>query len=333
MMRHGPGMEVAAAGSVFRCGPLTVTVKGRQALRTPVSELLDRYRVSCYPAMLPVELVITETAAPAEMVSGTFLCCERMRVDATEHGLYATARSGATGDWRRETDQWVIAIPQGVAAAAVADDLEDLMELILTTGWRRAGWVAMHLGAVVGARSCALVAAPSRGGKSTLIVGLLRRGWRTLGDDRLLLRRGPEGRPEVGALRHDFNLDPAARQWFPELGELERLPAYSPWTPKRRVCVTSIWPNGAAEAATPTHLVRVIRRDDISGVRLSALSRSEVLSTLLHQTVVPSEAHAARHIVATVGHAAGQLEAVCVELGRDAYRDPDGLAALEGAIR
>ena len=108
---------------------------------------------------------------------------------------------------------------------------------------------------------------------------------------------------------------------------------YSPWTTKRRLSVTSVWPTGSTTTATPTHLVRVVRRDDISGVRLSALSRSDGLSALLHQTVIPNERLAAREILATVVHTAKQVEAVRVEVGPDAYRHPDALASLETAIR
>jgi hypothetical protein len=296
-----------------------------------VVETLNLYRVVWPQPLLPVEMVVTEAAAKADMVAGTFLCCARMRVDATEGGLYATAQSGATCSYSIETRRWSIAIPPR-ESPVVADDVEDLVELVLTTSWRQAGWVAMHLGAAVKGRSCAMLASPSGGGKSTLMTALIRRGWQTLGDDKLLLRQSPGGRPQVAALRHEFNLHPEAREWFPELGDLEQLPVYSPWTPKRRVCITDIWPNTVAAAGAPTHLVRIVRRAEISGVRVSALTRSEVLSTLLHQTVVPNEAQAARHVLTAVAAMARQLEGVRVEIGPDAYRDPRRLAPLEAAI-
>ena len=64
------------------------------------------------------------------------------------------------------------------------------------------------------------------------------RGWRALGDDKLLVRESTRtSTVRVAALLHTFNLHPATRSWFPEVGDLECLPTYSAWTEKRKVSV------------------------------------------------------------------------------------------------
>jgi hypothetical protein len=63
------------------------------------------------------------------------------------------------------------------------------------------------------------------------------------------------------------------------------------------------------------------------------LPRSEVLSTLLRQVVIPNDAAAARPLLATLGALAGRLEALEVVLGEELYSDPDRLSALEDTLR
>ncbi len=216
---------------------------------------------------------------------------------------------------------------------AVPEDIEDLVGLALTTAWRGLGLVPVHAGAVVHNGACALLCAPSGGGKTTLTAALIRRGWATLGDDKLLLSLGPDGRPRLEALIHTFNLHPNARRWFPEVGELAALPRYSAWTEKRKVRIADIWPGVTCERGEPTHLVRVHRHEGADGVRVRALPAAELLSILLRQTVIPNDRRLARGILATVAATAGRLVGLEVELGHDVYRDPDRLAALEGALQ
>jgi hypothetical protein len=67
-------------------------------------------------------------------------------------------------------------------------------------------------------------------------------------------------------------------------------------------------------------------------VRISQLGDADVLSSLLHQTVVPSDPKAARQIVATVAQSARTLQGLKVEVGNDIYSDPTALEALELAL-
>jgi hypothetical protein len=68
-------------------------------------------------------------------------------------------------------------------------------------------------------------------------------------------------------------------------------------------------------------------------VKIAPLSRAEVLSTLLRQTVVPRDRKIAGEILSTVAAAARRLEGLHVEIGEDAYYDPHGLDPLERALQ
>ena len=321
------------APALFCCGPLEVTVSAPcPVLRDKVAEGLSLYNVTWAPPRRSVALDVIEADVRVPLGRGTYLSCARMQVDATDDGLRATSPSGTTCSAATGGDRWTITVPQAIDARVLID-IEDAVGLVLTTSWRWLGWVPLHAGAVVGDGCCALLTAPSGGGKTTLTAALIRRGWRTLGDDKLLLRRSGSGRPEVRALQHHFNLHPHTRRWFPEVGDLERLPTYSTWTEKRKVRIEDIWPGHAGEQGTPTHLVLISRRQDITGLGLTRLGHGDVLSALLHQAVIPNDRAIARQVLSTLAAAAQRLQGVRVEIGPEAYADPNCVAPLEAMLR
>lgn len=319
---------------VFLGGPLALSLNAASgALRDKFVETLALYDVKWKSPHHPIKIEVVPGDAPAAMVGGTFLECARMKVDAAPPGLRAICPSGVAARYDEARGEWLVSVPPRFDAGARPEDIEDLISLILTTGWRRAGWVPMHAGAVVNGARCVFLCAPSGGGKTSLAVALIRRQWQTLGDDKLLLRIGARRLPEIAALMHHANLHPKAREWFPEVGDLERLPPYSAWTPKRRVDIRDIWRGKTVSRGCPTHLLSIARREAGSGVRIAALSRADVLSTLLRQTVIPRERTIAAAVLSTIGATARRLEGLHVEIAEDAYRDPDCLEPLEHALQ
>ena len=111
-----------------------------------------------------------------------------------------------------------VATPGAEDGAWTEDNMEDLLELILTTAWREVGWIPLHCGAVVSARRCALLMAPAKGGKSTLTAAMLHRGWRTLGDDKLLIALRADGQPEVRGLTTPVQPRPADEHMVSRIG-------------------------------------------------------------------------------------------------------------------
>ena len=161
---------------------------------------------------------------------------------------------------------------------------------------------------------------------------MIRRNWKTLGDDKLLLRQRADGIMEIKALVHAFNLYPHARKWFPEVGDLEPLPRYSVWTEKRKVCIEDIWPGKTALQGSPTHLVSIFQDKTVDGIKLTPLSANDVLSTLLRQTVIPTHRHTAQYLVDTIAKTANSLTGIAVRIGTDAYCSPDAMIPLENAL-
>jgi hypothetical protein len=315
----------------FLCGPLAVTVTAQDpVLRDKAADTLGLYNVEWDRPHLEIGVHLHTTDSPARMLAGTYLVCRFMNVDLTETGLRASCESGAWGLYDQRRERWEFFVPSPEGRGLV--DIENLLGLVLTTGWRRLGWVPLHAAAVVRDGRCAILCASSGGGKSTLAAAMLHRGWHVVGDDKLLLRLGQDRQSEIVALLHNLNLHPQTRDWFPEVEQIERLPAYSAWTPKRRVSAREIWPDQTAYHAHPSHLVQIERRPDPSGFGLVPMSQNDLLSILLRQTVIPREKAVARQILDTVAATARQLHGLRLEIGDDAYRDSAGLAVLESAL-
>jgi hypothetical protein len=320
---------------VFVCGPLDIVLKTESPyLRDRVGRSLAQYDALWDRPRLQIKLNVAETLEPARMVDGNYLNCARMNVDLTPGGFHATCLSGFSGSYSAERDQWDISISRSrqTLEEYVRCDIDGLTELILTIGWRRAGWIPIHSGAAAHSKSCAIVCAASGGGKTTLITALVRRGWLTLGDDRLLLRIGEGDQPELAALLHSFNLDPKARKWFPEAKNLESMPTHTAFSDKRRIRLNDFWPKRAILRGTPTHLFQLVLRNDLQDIRIEPLASSEILPTLLTQTVIPNHPQTASQILSTLAVAARRLKGFRVEVGIDAYHNSLALSKLEAAV-
>lgn len=332
------GME-----AVVYCGPIMLGISADSApllqrARTVLEPFTARWTDAC--PLIRVHLCMT--TEHALMGVGRFLHCANVRVDRTATGLVATCRSGAIGVYDSSRRAWSLHVHtlSGFASRTdaaedtwVGDSVEDLFELVLTTAWRDVGWIALHAGAVVDGPRCALLTAPAKGGKTTLTVAMLQRGWRTLGDDKALVSLGADGRPEVRGLARRFNIDPHTCTWFPELGNLEVLPPLSRWNAKRRVMIDDVWAHRFADRAEPTHVVSLRRSLERRPARVTPLSRIEVLSALLHQTVIPNDPSAARVILKILAQVARTLRGLRFDIGDDAYSDPSTLDGLDTRLQ
>jgi hypothetical protein len=106
------------------------------------------------------------------------------------------------------------------AAGAIA-----LLEAIVGTvvaGLHRHGLYAVHAGAVVGPAGAVLVAGRSGQGKSTIVLGLVRRGFELLSDELALLDRDGLVHPYPRAV----HVRPATVGLIPELAPLETRPRH-----------------------------------------------------------------------------------------------------------
>lgn len=317
----------------FPCGPVAVTLLSENpTLRNMASKPLLEYDVKWNDPHLRVQVTILEAQTKSPVLQGNYLNCARMNVDATPNGLTAASQSGSSCTSSQGLDQWLVSVPLDIPRIDCATDIEDFIGLVLSTSWRRAGWVPTHAGAVANESCCAVLCAPTMAGKSTLVAAMARRDWRVLGDDKLLLRVGNAG-PELAALAHGLNLDPKTREWFPEVGDLCLLPRQSFYSEKRRVHVDDFWPKKGIRTGRPTHLLQIARSEQTGEVKVWLLQSGDVLSTLLRQIVIPNNVAIADKILSVVVETAKCLKGLGVEIGDDAYFDPDCLAPLEKELQ
>jgi hypothetical protein len=315
----------------YWCGPLQInTFTDDPVLRDKVEETFNLYNVRWNNSDLTIDLELHRTNKRGVKLEGNFIETNRMWVDSTRSGLRVFFEAGGNGEYVSERNSWEVHITDPNNRGLV--DIEDLAGLVLTTGWRKLKWVPMHAGAITAKDKCFILCAESGGGKSTLTAAMLHLSWKSLGDDKLLLRIGNQGQPELTALMHNFNLHPQTSLWFPELGDMEKLPEYSVWTPKRRVSIESIWPGQSQNHAVPTHIIQIMRNDRLDGFHLENKERIETLPLLLHQTVIPKEHKTASNILSTLAGVSSQLYALTLEVGNDVYSDQTKLKALEAEL-
>jgi hypothetical protein len=315
----------------FGAGPLDVTVTADDAeLAALGAEYFGLYGPQWHSRTRPV-FVALQRGSTQPSVRGSMLRCARMCVDRTSGGYVADGLSGlhACGESREHADWWTISVPPGAAFEELQIvELQDLLGLACTVGWRAAGWIAVHAAVVAKGGCAALLCAPSGGGKSTLTTALVQNGWETLGDDKVLLRRSSE--PVAASLLRTFNLDPRTGAWFDALGTLGDLPRYSQWTQKRRVRIEALRDGALRARAVPTHVVQLVRRAD-TPARAQPMPREEVLATLLRQVVIPRDREIARMVVSALAGASRGWRGFVFEVGENAYAECAWLRAFEDA--
>ena len=321
----------------FSAGPLDIDLEARPG---PTLDLLES-TLALYDVawtLTPAKRVTLEVdvvALPvAEAAHGAYLECAQMLVDALPDGLRATTTRGAAlvGRFSEHGEAWRMTVPARIPDEGWWPEIEDLVSLIVTTGWRRAGWIPIHGAGLTRAGVGVIVCAASRGGKTTFALAMARRGWRVVGDDKLLLGV-VDGRPTVAAVKHMLNVDPALRDWFPELGDVSALPIYSEWSPKRRVPLASIFPDAPASAMSVSHVISLERRDGGGDINIEHMGMAETLSALLHQTVIPNESRAARAITAGLVGIGQSARGLRVTVPDGIYADPAALEPVEDALR
>lgn len=326
------------SATTYLVGPLRVMLE--PTLPTFERRIDEQLRVFSSPwehAPFQLRVLVEPIAGPARSARGSYLTCSRMNVDADRGRIYATTLCGARAERDfgvKNGEHWTIGFPMELIATPAIDELEDLIGLALVSGWRASGWMPVHGAAVMRDDQCLILCATSGGGKSTLTAALVREGWRTLGDDKLLLRMNDGGTPEVAALQHSFNLHPKTRVWFPEVGNLEGKPRYSAWTEKRKVHPEDVWPGRTALLARPTHVVRVRRDPEPERpMTIAALGEDELFRTLIGQVAIPHDREIATRALRTVASIARSgLRGLDVVIGEGAYQTPNVLATLEAAL-
>ena len=227
-----------------------------------------------------------------------------------------------------------IAVPAHPDRPRLVEETEQQLILLLARAWAAEGWTPLHAGSLIppGENRCVLLCAPSGAGKTTLTAALLRRGWRTLGDDKILLR--PEGNSVIArALARRFHLHPNSSRWFPEAGDIRAWPTYSRWTDKRVVRIEGLWPDRLVEHAVPAAVVQLERNENGPALTVEPLDQVSTLNTLLRQVAIPSDASHAKPLVSCVAATAALMRSVLMKIGHDAFSVPSTAEEIEKELR
>ncbi len=336
-------MNAAAAASspsrqaVYDCGPVRLVIDfDDPSLAEALRGLLSQYDAPWPAPAISIRVSVQNNSPSGAVpeVTGRYLTLQRLRVDRRDGRLISVGQTGSRMEFDMNTSEAWVSVTDHPDRAALVEEVEQQFVLLLARAWAQAGWTPLHAGSLVppGETRCVLLCAPSGSGKTTLTAALLRRGWRTLGDDKTLLRL-QAGVPHARALARRFHLHPEAARWFPEAGNLTDWPRYSRWTDKRVVQIEQLWPGRLLDEATPAGLVQVERNPTGPALTIIPLDAMETLNTLLRQVVIPGDTAHARPLVGCVAGTASRLRGARVLVGHDAFADSSVVEELEQALR
>jgi hypothetical protein len=323
---------IAAA---YRCGPVKLNLGFEDScLHDALHGLLSQYDAPwLFPeTVIHVTIERGDALAGANEPIGAFFHSHHLRADRRGASLISVSNVGVWMEFDLVTGRAQIVVPFHSDWLVVVEDVEQQLIFLLARAWAQAGWTPLHAGSLIppGETRCLLLCAPSGVGKTTLIASLLRRGWRTLGDDKTLLQKGKNG-VVARSLAQRFHLHPSASCWFPEVGDINEWPRYSRWTEKRVVRIEEVWPDRLLDCAIPGGVVQLERIE--GGLVVEPLDGINTLNTLLRQVAIPSDAEHARPLISCIGATAANLNSALIKIGNDAYADPASVDHLEKALR
>jgi hypothetical protein len=323
--------------AAYSCGPVRLELTYDDPfLRVALHGLLNQYDAPWPAPAASVQVTVESGTPPPEAAkpAGTYLRSHHLVVDRQGSRLFSLGHLGVWMEFDPAVAQARVTVPDHSDRPALVEEVEQQLVLLLARAWAQQGWTPLHAGTLVppGESRCAFLCAPSGAGKTTLTAALLRRGWRTLGDDKVLLRK--EGKDVVArAVAHRFHLHPSSSCWFPEAGDLGAWPRYSRWTDKRVVHIETIWPDRLLDRAVPAAVVQLERNNGGPAVVVEPLDRIHALNTLLRQVVIPSDAEHARPLVACIAATAAHLRGALIKIGNDAFANPLTAECLDGELR
>jgi hypothetical protein len=216
---------------------------------------------------------------------------------------------------------WGAVSEEAVSRRGVFTDLllAPLMEML-----KHRGLYGLHAAALTedGSR-CYLFPGDAGSGKTTTALGLLKRGFRYLADDKVLLRE-EDRRISALAFTRRFHIDPGIGRQYPELGFLEGLEPL-PASTKRPCDVSQVYPNVFVASCTPGSIVHLELTSDTTS-RIVPVSRRESFTRLIHQSIFSFERDIARKQVGLLGRLVRRTESHVLYRGKDVYEVPERVA-------
>ena len=329
--------ECASCTAEYSCGPVKLLVSFDDiSLRKALDGLLLQYDAPWAEPQSEICVLVGHGLAPDGQASpaGDYLQSYRLHVDRRGRRLFSLSNVGVWMEFNEAESRARIVAPDHPDRETMIEEVEQQFVLLLARAWALQGWTPLHAGAVAprGEDRCIFVCAPSGVGKTTLISAMLCRGWRSMGDDKVLLRREASG---IGAraLSRRVHLHPTLSGWFPEIGDIGRWPRYSRWTEKRMVNMEAVWPGQWMRSAVPAGLVQ-LEREEKGGIELHLEHFDSVgaLHGLLRQIVIPRDAADAQPLMDCAAAAAPRLRAARLRVGNGAFADASTSGRLEETL-
>ncbi len=326
-----PGLPVAVT---YGCGPVLLKISfADPALGEGLHGLLSQYDAPWPAPKLVIQVAIGRSELPSNVneSSGAYFRSYLLRVERHGDRLVSVSQNGTRMEFNFLTGEAGISVPFHSDWPAIVEETEQQLVFLLARTWAQVGWTPLHAGSLLppGENRCVLLCAPSGVGKTTLIAALLRRGWRTLGDDKTLLQVEGNG-VTARALARRFHLHPDSARWFPELGDFDDCPHYSRWTDKRVVRIEQAWPGRLIDSTRPAAVVQLERINH--GLEMEPLDRMKTLYTLLRQVAIPSDSEHARPLVDCISRTAASVNAALIKIGDGIYDDPTVIGRLENLL-
>lgn len=318
----------------YGCGPVTLKVAIADVeLRDALHGLLNQYDAPWPTARWVIQVTIERSKIPADGNdnSGAYFRSYLLKVERQGNTLISCSQRGTLMRFNLSTGEAHISVPFHQDGPAIVEEAEQQLVFLLARSWAKTGWTPLHAGSLLppDKEHCVLLCAPSGVGKTTLIAALLRRGWRTLGDDKTLLQIGKNG-PIARALARRFHLHPSSQRWFPELSDFAGCPHYSRWTDKRVVRIEEAWPHRLVDHAKPVAVVQLERIQ--SGFEVEGMDRMKTLYTLLRQVAIPSDPEHAQPLLACISQLATTVNSAVIRIGDGIYDEPAVIERLEKTL-
>lgn len=201
----------------------------------------------------------------------------------------------------------------------------DLLMAPLMEMLKQRGYYGLHAAALTKDGAGYLFPGGAGSGKTTLALGLIKQGFAYLADDKLLLRREDNAILALAFTRH-FNIDPQITHYYPELHFVNDLDPL-PFTVKRPVDVSSVYPDTFASCTWPRYLIHIERTRD-SRSEICRLGPAESFNRLVHQTIFAARKETALRQLELLGALVEATESYLLRNGQDLHGAPERIGDL-----
>ncbi|MFQ5893809.1 MAG: hypothetical protein ACE5H5_05800 [Nitrospinota bacterium] len=201
----------------------------------------------------------------------------------------------------------------------------DLLMAPLMEMLKQRGFYGLHAAALAKEEAGYLFPGGAESGKTTIALSLVKREFRYLADDKVLLRK-EDGDIAALAFTRRFNIDPDIGRHYQELRflkDLEPLPGIE----KRPYDISRVYPNAFVSSCRPTFLIH-LERTEASRSEIARLSSHESFTRLLHQTILSFHRPVAAQQLKLFADLARGTKSYLLHLGDDLYGAPERLLDL-----